>query len=567
MIYIFYDDRTFADPALVLGQYLASVNIPVNVTNTVYEEDIGILSPNIYIMFGLHMYQGKLPYKFIAYQLEQSCSSWITPGYISMLNQSVCIWDYSYCNMSTLISDHGILPSMIDVVPMLPNDVNKSIVCEDPQPVVDYLTIPVLFMGAMNDRRTGIVKTISDEVKTVCNAWGDERDVLVDRSNIVLNIHYYNHARLETTRLVYLLSRGAFIISEHSEDPALDRMFNDQVVWVDHPSQFSSTINHYINRPEDIIDYVYNRPRMDKYKLTDGMLDMLITYQPVSESPVCFSAPKPKTTIASEVFVPVASKILHDKSIQLKLININPGDLPRVAIITPTSLDRFLVLQFAMYNFARFKYPKCKLEWIIVDDSPTMDLKGKLKDSRIKYVWCGEQKRTIGYKRNVGVAHVSDHVNIIANMDDDDLYFPESINTKVRLLTKYQPSGVQCIGCFDYGVYHMIDNYSFVMNSQLISEASMVFTKQFWAERQFPEEPHSLGEGYLFLKGRETQVRSMPYMFNFIAITHTKNVTHELRSIPKDRRSKDNLFKLFDRATKMFILRVKHDISTQDQCL
>ena len=57
----------------------------------------------------------------------------------------------------------------------------------------------------------------------------DERDALVDRAKLVLNVHFWVDAALETHRLEYLMSRGACVLSEPSCDSVLDAMYSDSV--------------------------------------------------------------------------------------------------------------------------------------------------------------------------------------------------------------------------------------------------------------------------------------------------------------------------------------------------
>ena len=63
----------------------------------------------------------------------------------------------------------------------------------------------------------------------------------------------------------------------------------------------------------------------------------------------------------------------------LKLGDIKDADLPKVSIITPTYKRRKL-FDIALFNYENFDYPKKKIEWIIVDDSP----KNENKDKEIK---------------------------------------------------------------------------------------------------------------------------------------------------------------------------------------
>ena len=96
----------------------------------------------------------------------------------------------------------------------------------------------------------------------------------------------------------------------------------------------------------------------------------------------------------------------------------------------------------AIRNFENFNYPKEKLEWIIIDDTPEdLDQIDDIlpTDDRIKYLKIKgiKQKLTVAHKRNLGVAKASN--DIIIHMDDDDYYPPESVIARVKALIKYAP--------------------------------------------------------------------------------------------------------------------------------
>jgi glycosyl transferase family 25 len=77
----------------------------------------------------------------------------------------------------------------------------------------------------------------------------------------------------------------------------------------------------------------------------------------------------------------------------LKLPVVSDNDLPYVSIITPT-YKRRNIFSMALRNFENFIYPKHKLEWVIVDDSPETEevdysVRDMLpfRDKRIKYIY------------------------------------------------------------------------------------------------------------------------------------------------------------------------------------
>ncbi len=87
-------------------------------------------------------------------------------------------------------------------------------------------------------------------------------------------------------------------------------------------------------------------------------------------------------------------------------------------------------------------------------------------------------------------------------------------------------------------------------------EASLGFRKDFWNKRKFGNEDNNYGEGYLFTKGRENEIVNMPYFFNLIAITHSKNITKNLRKMSYSNNAvkNSNFFNLWEKDLQLFFL-------------
>jgi hypothetical protein len=222
----------------------------------------------------------------------------------------------------------------------------------------------------------------------------------------------------------------------------------------------------------------------------------------------------------------------------LKLPVISNDELPYVSIITPT-YKRRNIFSMALRNFENFIYPKNKLEWVIIDDSPETDevdysVRDMLpNDKRIKYIYMGsndtnDEPSTIAFKRNVGVAN-SSHQYII-HMDDDDYYPPESILARIKLLLHYKNDGIECVGSTMIGTYNIIHNISSMSSDGPISlsEASMGYTKKFWEARGF-DEKCLRGEHKGFTEQRLEKIMDIPYSFIIIAINHKNNFSEEFR--------------------------------------
>jgi len=254
----------------------------------------------------------------------------------------------------------------------------------------------------------------------------------------------------------------------------------------------------------------------------------------------------------------------------LKLPNINMNELPKVSIITPT-YKRRKIFSMAIRNFENFIYPKDKLEWIIVDDSPENDIVDETvrdllpRDKRIKFIHLdsGDEPMTIAMKRNICVSNSSNPY--IIHMDDDDYYPPESILARIKILLKYKSEGIECVGSTLIGTYNIINNVSSMSSDGPISlsEASMAYTKKFWEERPF-DELCLRGEHKYFTEQRLNKIIDIPYSFILIAVNHKSNFTDILRSDNSgvlkysEASGKEgeiaNFFDTWDLDTQMFIM-------------
>jgi glycosyltransferase involved in cell wall biosynthesis len=228
----------------------------------------------------------------------------------------------------------------------------------------------------------------------------------------------------------------------------------------------------------------------------------------------------------------------------------------------------------AIFNFENFNYPKNKIEWIIVDDSPEDEDVGDLlpNSKNIKFIRMPNndgEPMTIAMKRNIAVSN-SSH-SIIIHMDDDDYYPPESILARVKILLKYKSHGIECCGSTLIGTYNLLKNESSMSSDGPISlsEASMAYTKKFWEDRPF-DELCVRGEHKYFTEQRLNKIIDIPYSFILIAVNHKSNFTDHLRSDNKgvlkysDLSGKEgetaNFFDSWDLDTQMFIMELQNYI-------
>ena len=166
----------------------------------------------------------ELPKNFVAFQMEQSINPrWFTPEYFAILDRAMAVFDYSLTNIDYLLQ-HGVPYQKLFYMPVSSYDSYaehlelggynlRALESEEP--------IDVLFYGDPNcERRQNYLRQLSQRfnVHIASEVFGQDLTRLVMRAKLIVNIHYYEDALLETTRLYETLSLGTPIVSETSSD-------------------------------------------------------------------------------------------------------------------------------------------------------------------------------------------------------------------------------------------------------------------------------------------------------------------------------------------------------------
>lgn len=158
------------------------------------------------------------PGKSILFNLEQITpgSPWLGADYLRLLRRHQ-VWDYSHYNIAQLEA-----LGIRDIV-HCPIGFSERLCRIETATEKD---IDVLFYGSLNERRLRILETLAGlglRVEPLFGVYGAERDALIARSRIVLNIHYYPAKIFEIVRISYLLANGVCVVSEESPtDSALE---------------------------------------------------------------------------------------------------------------------------------------------------------------------------------------------------------------------------------------------------------------------------------------------------------------------------------------------------------
>jgi hypothetical protein len=84
-------------------------------------------------------------------------------------------------------------------------------------PHTERQDIDVLFYGSLNDRRRDVIgrlRAMGINVKALFGVYGAERDKLIARSKIILNMHFYHTQIFEIVRVFYLLTNRKAVVAE-----------------------------------------------------------------------------------------------------------------------------------------------------------------------------------------------------------------------------------------------------------------------------------------------------------------------------------------------------------------
>jgi hypothetical protein len=192
----------------------------------------------------LPFYPTQLSSNSILYNLEQITpgSPWLQPAFLDILRQYP-VWDYSQSNIEQL-ARLGIICVQHVPIGYMPQ---LTRICPDDE------DIDVLFYGSLNERRWHIIQSLRAngvKVEAVFGLYGKERDRIIARSKIVLNIHFYEAKVFEVVRVSYLLANHRFVISERGCNPVEEAAFSEGVVFADY-DELVKTCLDFLCRSED----------------------------------------------------------------------------------------------------------------------------------------------------------------------------------------------------------------------------------------------------------------------------------------------------------------------------
>lgn len=166
------------------------------------------------IVIGAHLLNDAacraLPADTIIFNFEQlhDGSLWTQAGYLSALAHCE-VWDYSQRNL-----DHIAIATGNKRLHRVPVGYAPSLTRIPIAPIQD---IDVLFYGSLNERRIAVINKLKQAglaVEAVFGVYGAQRDELISRAKLVLNVHFYPSSIFEIVRVSYLLANSKAVVAE-----------------------------------------------------------------------------------------------------------------------------------------------------------------------------------------------------------------------------------------------------------------------------------------------------------------------------------------------------------------
>jgi hypothetical protein len=144
------------------------------------------------------------------------------------------IWDYSKENIKWLESNKQLKAKFFPLgwFPSMKFNTEQTKIWTE-------RNIEFSFVGLMNERRRDIIKPLHTLAKYKSwnmflsnKCWGQEFESIYSNTKFGLNIHYYlGKTVLEVHRIIPLILNKIWVISEKSNDPWYNELFDDLVTW------------------------------------------------------------------------------------------------------------------------------------------------------------------------------------------------------------------------------------------------------------------------------------------------------------------------------------------------
>ena len=191
-------------------------------TEIIANLSISSFTDNVYIVICPQMFTA-LPANYFAFQMEQSIHSrWFTEEYFTILKNSIATLDYSLDNINFLQKNEIEYRQTFYLPISYFHNYKKYLVSNGVKfPKKQQEKYDVLFYGDEHcERRKLFLNALKTrfKVKIISNLFSEQLYPYLLSAKVVVNIHYYEDALLETTRIYECLSLDVPVISEMSSN-------------------------------------------------------------------------------------------------------------------------------------------------------------------------------------------------------------------------------------------------------------------------------------------------------------------------------------------------------------
>jgi hypothetical protein len=170
----------------------------------------------------------------IVYQMEQSVSPrWFTDEYFNVLYNALAVFDYSQRNLSFLNQQMAGATPLVHV-PVEPLPAGALLPIAHDHPPAEPGDCEVVFYGdEKSPRRQKFLADLKQHfrMKLINGLYGPALWAELQKAKVVVNIHYYEQALLETTRISECLSLGLQVVSEAGSDQAMHGQWSKAVTF------------------------------------------------------------------------------------------------------------------------------------------------------------------------------------------------------------------------------------------------------------------------------------------------------------------------------------------------
>ena len=208
---------------------------------------------------------------------------------------------------------------------------------------------------------------------------------------------------------------------------------------------------------------------------------------------------------------------------------------PKISILTPL-YNRNKWLPLMICNLEHFDYPKNQIEWCILDSKDGEEdvrllendaiidlLQKRLGKIKLNYQYI-DRKMTIAEKRTYLAKNMMSN-KWFANMDSDDIYFPQYLKYSIQNIRSASNKGMSSSN----EMLFLFPHYDYkicAIRCQAIRqchEACMVGTKQYLRSMNYFDKKQEKGEGASVIDGNENAVINLPIQHLMICVCHNNN--------------------------------------------